>query len=446
MTQLGAKRRLPGLVPLSLNWCSHYNPTYGFGDFFMFSGRRIFKAVVAFALIGGVSGGCALVPASGPNEFDVDHSGSNTVPYALVKLTPQTVSAVSHYEPRGLAGAFAGNEKRKSPARLVFGIGDVVSVTIFEAAAGGLFIPTEAGVRPGNFVTIPDQTVDNDGNISVPYAGLVKAAGKTNGEIQNEIVGRIKNRAIEPQVVVALSQQRTSLVSVFGEVNTPVRYPAAASGAQDRITDAITRAGGIKGQGFESWVMVQRGDVRATVPFANLVYEPSNNIFVQPGDRVYVYREQQKFLAFGAAGQQGEFNFDAWRINLAEALGKAAGLLDVQADPASVYLYRLEPREVAELLGVDVTKYTGELIPIIFTINLRDPGGYFLATNFQMRNQDIVFAANSPSVDITKFLNYVNVFLSVANNGAVTGTNGIALYNSIKALKGGSAATTVVVQ
>ena len=59
---------------------------------------------------------------------------------------------------------------------LRFGIGDVVSVTIFEAAAGGLFIPTEAGVRPGNFVTLPDQTVDNDGNISVPYAGLVKAA------------------------------------------------------------------------------------------------------------------------------------------------------------------------------------------------------------------------------------------------------------------------------
>ncbi len=98
--------------------------------------------------------------------------------------------------------------------------------------------------------------------------------------------------------------------------------------------------------------MLQRGNQRATVPFANLVYEPSNNIYVQPGDRIYVYREQQKFLAFGASGQQGEFNFDAWRINLAEGVGKAGGLVDVQADPASVYLYRLEPREVAQELGV----------------------------------------------------------------------------------------------
>jgi polysaccharide biosynthesis/export protein len=395
--------------------------------------RQLLRVVLAATGVV-LLGGCALVPAAGPADYNINAASSPTVPYALVKLTADTVSTLGHYEPRGLAGAFP--DQQVKPAQLVFGIGDVVSVTIFEAAAGGLFIPTEAGVRPGNFVTIPDQTVDNDGNISVPYAGAVKAAGKTNGEIQQDIVNRIKNRAIDPQVVVALSQQRTSLVSVFGEVNTPIRYPAAASGAQDRISDAITRAGGIKGQGFETWVLLQRGARRATVPFANLIYEASNNIFVQPGDRVYVYREQQKFLAFGASGQQGEFNFDAWRINLAEAVGKAGGLVDVQADPASVYVYRLEPREVAELLGVDVSKFTGELIPVIFSINFRDPGGYFLATNVQMRNQDVLFAANSPSVDVTKFLNYLNVMATTANNGVVLGQNAIILRNSIKALKG----------
>src|ERR1700676_2383434 len=206
--------------------------------------RQIRRAVL---LAAGVLllGGCARGPAPGPASYNVDAASSPTLPYALVKLTSETVNTLAHYEPRGLAGAFP--DQHVPPARLVFGIGDVVTVTIFEATAGGLFIPTEAGVRPGNFVTIPDQTVDNDGNISVPYAGAVKAAGKTNGEIQQDIVNRIKNRAIDPQVVVALSQQRTSLVSVFGEVNTPIRYPAAASGAQDRISDAITRAGGIKG-------------------------------------------------------------------------------------------------------------------------------------------------------------------------------------------------------
>jgi len=373
------------------------------------------------------------MPASGPASYDVDAERSPTIPYSLVKLTPETVSTISRFEPRGLSGAFP--DKYVPPSKIKFGIGDVVSVTIFEASAGGLFIPSEAGVRPGNFVTLPDQTVDNDGNISVPYAGLVKAAGRYNGEIQQDIVNRIKNRAIEPQVVVSLTQQRTSLVSVFGEVNTPNRFPAAAYGAQDRITDAITRAGGIKGQGYESWIMLYRGDRRAVVPFANLVYEPSNNIYVQPGDRIYVYREQQKFMAFGAAGQQGEFTFDAWRINLAEAVGKAGGLNDGQADPASVYLYRQEPRELAQLLGVDVSKFPGELVPVIFSISFKDPGGYFLATNFQMRNQDVLFVANSPSVDITKFLIYVSAIANTVNNGLVMTNNGVAVYNSIRSLR-----------
>src|SRR5215471_12236648 len=37
--------------------------------------------------------------------------------------------------------------------------------------AGGLFIPLEAGIRPGNFIRLPNQAVDNNGNITVPYAG-----------------------------------------------------------------------------------------------------------------------------------------------------------------------------------------------------------------------------------------------------------------------------------
>jgi polysaccharide export outer membrane protein len=365
-------------------------------------------------------GGCSFFPVSGPNSLEVKSESSTITPYALVQLTPAAIDVLAQYEPKGLAGTFTD---RKPPAHIKFGIGDIVSVTVFEAAAGGLFIPTEAGIRPGNYVTIPDQAVDNEGNISVPYAGLIKANGRTNVEVQNEIIARIKNRAIEPQIIVALSSQRTNLVSVMGEVNTPVRYAAAASGAEDRITDALTRAGGIRGQGFESWVMLERHGRRATVPFENLVMTPANNIYIQPGDRLYVYREQQKFIAFGASGQQGEYNFDAWRINLAEGVAKAGGLVDAQADPGSVFLYRREPKEVAALLGADVSRFPGDIVPVIFSTNFRDPSGYFLATKIQMRNQDIIFVANAESVEVNKFLSFVNNVVSTAAN-TTTAING----------------------
>ena len=65
-------------------------------------------------------------------------------------------------------------------------------------------------VRPGNFVTLPNQPIDNKGNISIPYTGLVPAAGKTPSQVEQEIVDRIKNRSIEPQVMVALVTQNTS--------------------------------------------------------------------------------------------------------------------------------------------------------------------------------------------------------------------------------------------
>ena len=238
-------------------------------------------SVVGIALM--TSGCLGFIPSSGPNSAAVYSGLGSRVNYALVNLTPKTVDVLAQYEPAGLAGAFISN---KPPPNIKFGIGDVVSVTIFEAAAGGLFIPTEAGVRPGNFVQLPDEQVDNDGYITVPYAGAVRAAGRTNVEIQNDIVARIKNRAIEPQVIVSLSKQNTSLITVFGEVGTPIRYPAASLGARDRITDAITRAGGIKDQGYQSWVMLERDGKRGSVPLANLVNETNNNIFVQPGDRI----------------------------------------------------------------------------------------------------------------------------------------------------------------
>src|SRR6266700_3187160 len=179
------------------------------------------------------AGGCALMPASGPESWDVwagQHDPKN-VPYAFVRITPKVASVLAKASPR-LVGEFPD---RSRPKDIRFGDGDVVGVTIFEATSGGLFIPAEAGVRPGNFVTIPNQAVDVNGNISIPYAGAVRANGRTPVQVQQTIVDAIKNRAIEPQVVVTLIEQRTSLVSVLGDVGRPSRYPASAEG--ERILD-----------------------------------------------------------------------------------------------------------------------------------------------------------------------------------------------------------------
>lgn len=365
------------------------------------------------------SAGCSIMPMSGPEDHVIKSEQTVNGPeYGLVKLTPTVVDIVREYGPGAIAGSFPDN---RPPPSIKFGIGDVVAVSIFEAAAGGLFIPAEAGVRPGNFVSLPNQNVDSAGFITVPYAGAIKANGRTPSEIQQDIVKAIGNRAIEPQVVVSLITQNTSLISVLGEVNAPTRLTANAAG--ERILDVISRAGGPKGQGWETWVTLERHGKRATVPFGALVYTPMNNIWVHPGDTIYVYREPQIFLAFGASGAQGQFPFDMWKINMAQAMAKAGGLLDAQAEPSGVYVYRREPRELAERLGVDCSKFVGPTVPIVYNADFRDPAAYFLATKFDMRDKDVLFAANAATVDTAKFLQFVRVVIATANDTIVTANN-----------------------
>ncbi|MET4456764.1 polysaccharide biosynthesis/export family protein [Bradyrhizobium sp. RT3b] len=365
------------------------------------------------------SAGCAIMPMSGPEDHVIKSEHTKNGPeYGLVTLTPTVVDILKEYGPGAIAGSFPDN---RPPPSIKFGIGDVVAVSIFEAAAGGLFIPAEAGVRPGNFVALPNQNVDSAGFITVPYAGAVKAAGRTPSEIQQDIVKAIGNRAIEPQVVVSLVTQNTSLISVLGEVNQPTRLTANAAG--ERVLDVISRAGGPKGQGWETWVTLERHGKRATVPFGALVYTPANNVWVHPGDTIYVYREPQIFLAFGASGQQGQFPFDMWKINMAQAMAKAGGLLDGQAEPSGVYLYRREPRELAERLGVDCSKFVGPTVPVVYNADFRDPAAYFLATKFDMRDKDVLFAANAATVDTAKFLQFVRVVIATANDTVVTANN-----------------------
>jgi polysaccharide export outer membrane protein len=383
------------------------------------------KVTVGLVIAAALCGGCTIMPTSGPQSMDVlmnqTSTEPNSLPYGLVKLTPETVRILGQYTPR-LSSAFAN---RTPPKAFRFGIGDTVSVTIFEAAAGGLFIPAEAGVRPGNFVTIPNQAVDNNGTISVPYAGNIAAKGRTPVEIQQAIVAALKNRAIEPQAVVSLVDQRASLISVLGDVRSAGRFPAAASG--ERILDAITRAGGTNSQGYDIWVTLEREGHRASVPFGSLVYEPANNIFVIPNDTIYLYSQPQTFVAFGAAGTQGQYKFDAWRISLAEAVGKHGGLSDSLADPASVFLYRGETREVAERLGVDCSRFQGPIIPIIYQVNFRDPSGYFLAQTFEIRNKDVIYISNAASVEATKFLVFLRTIMATVNDPIIYATNAYAL-------------------
>jgi polysaccharide biosynthesis/export protein len=386
---------------------------------------------------------CALMPADGPAAMDIMSGAQkpNGLPYAVIQVNPKVVDVQAKNAPRLIAFA-----DRSRPKDILFGIGDIISVTIFEAASGGLFIPAEGAVRPGNFVTIPNQPVDVHGNISVPYAGAIRAAGRTQVQVQDAIVDALKNSAIKPQAIVSLVEQKTSMITVLGEGRS-ARIPATTS--PERMLDVIGRAGmtvttgAVGPAGADTWVILERDGRRAVAPFGALVYESANNIYVHANDTIYMYHEPQTFIALGAVGTQKQVPFDAWRVSLAEAIGKAGGLLDVQADPAAVFLYRGEARDVAEAMGIDCSAFQGPMIPVIYVIDLRDPSGYFLASSFEVRNKDVIYVSNAFSVEATKFMTYLNNINTTVQGPITTATSAYGLRNIITGA--GAVPTTTVV-
>jgi polysaccharide export outer membrane protein len=368
---------------------------------------------------------CSELPGTGPKSIAVNENAtagvrSNTpLPYALVDVSADTVGFLSQPNLITFKGEFP--DKRPKPNQVV-GVGDVLDISIFEAAPGGLFTPGQAaGARPGNFVALPAQAVDQKGSIYVPYAGEIPAAARTIPDIQQAVVARLRNRAIEPQVVISLNQQHSSVVSVLGDVNTP--GVLALNSVGERLMALIARAGGPKFEAVESYVTLQRDGKRVRVLLSRVVHDPRENIFIRPNDVIFITHEAPTFTALGALNQNvfgfnSEIPFDVETLTLAQAMGKAGGLNDQQSDPSELYVYRYEDRHFLEKLGVDTTRFSFDMIPTIYRVNLRDPSGMLLAAGFQMRSKDIMYVANARVVDYYKLLTLINNTTTTVSNTA----------------------------
>jgi polysaccharide biosynthesis/export protein len=391
--------------------------------------RIIFPAAAFFC--GVLVSGCSLLPGPGPSSDDIGAGAvtgikSNApLSYALVDVTSETIGFLSQPNVVSFKGAFP--DKRPKPTQVV-GVGDVLNVSIFEAAPGGLFTPaTTAGARPGNFVDLPPQAVDQKGSIYVPYAGEIPAAGREVPEIQQAVIARLRNRAIEPQVVISLNQQHSSVVSVLGDVNTP--GVLALNSVGERMLALIARAGGPKYEAIETYVTLQRDGKRVRVLLSRIVHDPTENIFVRPNDVIFLTRESPTITALGAVGLNTSLGvsldipFDVETLTLSQALGRAGGFVDAQSDPAHVYVYRFESREFLQKLGIDTQRFITDQVPTIYHVNLRDPSGLLVSSAFQMRSKDVMYVANAKVVDYYKLLLLINNTAATVSNTANAVTN-----------------------
>src|SRR6516164_8513519 len=164
-----------------------------------------FAAILACSA-GAALGGCSTLPTAGPTTGQVvDQSVKDNQPrFDVVDVDDSVVSTLLARSGESFRTRF---RKYGKPPDAKIGIGDTITVTIWEVAAGGLFCSSPTtGVSPGSrSVTIPEQVVARDGAISVPFADRVPVAGKSPVEVQRTIEQRLAEKAIEPQTIVTIT-------------------------------------------------------------------------------------------------------------------------------------------------------------------------------------------------------------------------------------------------
>lgn len=287
---------------------------------------------------------------------------------------------------------------------LKIGQGDTIEVSIWEAPPATLFGGTDKTMSfTPSKVTLPEQTVSQDGNIVVPFAGQIKASGRTLSQIEKEIVLKLKGKANQPQAIAKLIRNQTSNVTVVGEFASNVRLPLSPRG--ERLLDAIAAAGGVKQPINKITVQVSREDLVHAMPLEAIIKDPKQNIALKSGDVVTAIFQPNSFTALGATGKNEEINFEAQGISLAQALARTGGLVDTRADAQGVFLFRFEPENALEWPQQPVAKTADGKVPVIYRVNLKDPASFFVAQSFQVNNKDVLYVSNAPITELQKFLN-----------------------------------------
>jgi polysaccharide export outer membrane protein len=437
------------------------------------------RYVLSACLLTALLGACSWLPRAGPSTSDVverARSGSDIL-FDVVPVDDRVMSTLLAQPKESFARRFNQNAP---PPEIRIGIGDTISVMIWESAAGGLFTetpPTTTGPKPeteplapevqppspelrlpgpaprppagaaapqerrppaaGNVpserfsleaalaaggrqaTVIPDQQVGPDGAISVPYAGRIPAAGRLPAEVQQTIQDRLARKALEPQALVIVRNSAANAVTVTGEVVTGARVPISPGG--DRLLQVIAAAGGAKAPVHETFVRLSRGGVSVTIALQQLVSDPAEDIYAQPGDVLTLVQVPQTFDVFGATGRNAKIPFDAEQLTLSEALGKSQGLRDDLAKPEGVFLFRYESDVVVRALDQPIaTLADGGVSPIVYRFDLRDGNTYLLAQRFPIHDKDVIFVADAPAAQIYKFFTLLNSVTGPIVTGLVT--------------------------
>lgn len=337
--------------------------------------------------------GCAQFPNSGP-QMDLLLSGKpdSQMPLDVVILSPETIGG---YGAQPSPNMPVAPRTPLTALRYTIKRGDTVRVTIFGFAIGTATSST--GDNGGLFKSVVDGgnvfdqlRVGADGTITLPYLNHVQAAGRTTTQLETQIAtALVAAKSIDQPTVQVGILSTSAMVHVSGDVRTPGDY-SLVDGPQT-VLDAINKAGGPAQPALQSDVVLRRGSSVISMSMDHLLLH-GGDTGLQPNDDIVVRNHPRGFIAMGALKSSGVFPFTKSDPSLLDALGQIGGLVDTQADPTGVFVFRQS------------RKLDSPGKPTVFVLDFSKPTALFLAKQFAVRPEDTIYVTNAPLYQAGKII------------------------------------------
>jgi polysaccharide export outer membrane protein len=243
------------------------------------------------------------------------------------------------------------------------------------------------------------RVVNADGTFFFPYAGHVRAAGRTVSQIREDVVRGLRRVIRDPQVEVSVMQYRGQRVYLAGEVRTPGSQ--ALTDVPPDLTEIVGRAGGFTAEADLANVTVTRRNETMKLDLQSLYYggDMRANIRLQHGDVVNVpERREAKVFVTGEVLRPTALLMPRGRMTLADALADAGGVNPLTANARQIYVMR----------GADSARTQ------IYHLNSDASDSMLMAGKFRLQSRDVVYVDAAPVVRWARLINNILPSATVA--------------------------------